>query len=78
MIIQEIPREEAEADDSDKVIGVFHFSKELVRTHGVPFKFVVKRVRCLFSDSRNDTGLTLYSYPRARNSRRPRSDFKLG
>ncbi|KAF4576508.1 hypothetical protein EYR40_000746 [Pleurotus pulmonarius] len=40
---EEIPREEAEADDSDKVIGVFHFSKELVRTHGVPFKFVVKR-----------------------------------
>lgn len=43
-IAQEIPREELEADDSDKVIGVFHFSKELQRTHGVPFKFVVKRV----------------------------------
>lgn len=42
--LQEIPREELEADDSDKVIGVFHFSKELSRTHGVPFKFVVKRV----------------------------------
>jgi ubiquitin carboxyl-terminal hydrolase 7 len=40
---QEIPREELEADDSDKVIGVFHFSKDLPRTHGVPFKFVVKR-----------------------------------
>lgn len=40
---EEIPREEAEADDSDKVIGVFHFSKELSRTHGVPFKFVVKK-----------------------------------
>jgi len=40
---EEIPREELEADDSDKVIGVFHFSKELPRTHGVPFKFVVKR-----------------------------------
>jgi ubiquitin carboxyl-terminal hydrolase 7 len=25
------------------VIGVFHFSKDLPRTHGVPFKFVVKR-----------------------------------
>jgi len=44
MAFQEIPREELEADDSDKVIGVFHFSKELSRTHGVPFKFVVKRV----------------------------------
>jgi ubiquitin carboxyl-terminal hydrolase 7 len=37
--------EELEADDLDKVIGVFHFTKELSRTHGVPFKFVVKRVR---------------------------------
>jgi ubiquitin carboxyl-terminal hydrolase 7 len=40
---EEIPREELEADDADKVIGVFHFSRELSRTHGVPFKFVVKR-----------------------------------
>ncbi|KAF8654190.1 hypothetical protein AX16_003719 [Volvariella volvacea WC 439] len=40
---EEIPREELEADDSDKVIGAFHFSKELTRTHGIPFKFVIKR-----------------------------------
>jgi ubiquitin carboxyl-terminal hydrolase 7 len=40
---EEIPREELEADESDKVISVFHFSKDLTRTHGVPFKFVVKR-----------------------------------
>ena len=32
-----------EADDADKIISVFHFSKDLPRTHGVPFKFVVKR-----------------------------------
>jgi len=44
LILQEVPREELEADDSDKLIGVFHFSKEPQRTHGVPFKFVVKRV----------------------------------
>jgi ubiquitin carboxyl-terminal hydrolase 7 len=42
---QEIPIEELEADDADKVISVFHFSKEVQRTHGVPFKFVVKPVR---------------------------------
>jgi ubiquitin carboxyl-terminal hydrolase 7 len=42
---QEIPVEELEADDADKVISVFHFSKEVQRTHGVPFKFVVKPVR---------------------------------
>ncbi|KAF5357773.1 hypothetical protein D9756_001634 [Leucocoprinus leucothites] len=40
---EEVPKEELEADDSDKVIGVFHFSKDLTRTHGVPFRFVVKR-----------------------------------
>ncbi|KAJ6502615.1 hypothetical protein C8R45DRAFT_977205 [Mycena sanguinolenta] len=40
---EEIPMEELEADDLDKVIGVFHFTKDLSRTHGVPFKFVVKR-----------------------------------
>ncbi|KAJ7046714.1 hypothetical protein C8F04DRAFT_1307881 [Mycena alexandri] len=40
---EEIPVEELEADDLDKVIGVFHFTKDLSRTHGVPFKFVVKR-----------------------------------
>ncbi|OSC99045.1 cysteine proteinase [Trametes coccinea BRFM310] len=39
---EEIPREELEADDADKVINVFHFSKEVSRTHGVPFRFVVK------------------------------------
>jgi len=43
-MLQEVPREEVGAGGSDKVIGVFHFSKELQRTHGVPFKFVVKRV----------------------------------
>ncbi|KIP09627.1 hypothetical protein PHLGIDRAFT_86496 [Phlebiopsis gigantea 11061_1 CR5-6] len=39
---EEVPREELEADDADKVISVFHFSKEVSRTHGVPFRFVVK------------------------------------
>ena len=42
---KEIPAEELEADDNDKIISVFHFSKEVQRTHGVPFKFVVKSVR---------------------------------
>ncbi|EKM55554.1 uncharacterized protein PHACADRAFT_256265 [Phanerochaete carnosa HHB-10118-sp] len=39
---EEIPIDELEADDADKVISVFHFSKEVSRTHGVPFRFVVK------------------------------------
>ena len=36
-----------EADDADKVISVFHFSKEVSRTHGVPFRFVIKPVSVL-------------------------------
>jgi ubiquitin carboxyl-terminal hydrolase 7 len=40
--LQEIPREELEAGDMDKIINAFHFSKEVSRTHGVPFKFVLK------------------------------------
>jgi len=41
-----VPKEELEADDSDKIIGAFHFSKDVTRTHGVPFKFVAKQVCC--------------------------------
>lgn len=43
--VQEIPREELEADEHEKIISVFHFQKEVLRTHGVPFRFVVKPVR---------------------------------
>ncbi|KAI6103506.1 hypothetical protein F5141DRAFT_1189842 [Pisolithus sp. B1] len=39
---EEIPREEFEASEMDKVISVFHFHKEVSRAHGVPFRFVVK------------------------------------
>ncbi|KAH8116990.1 cysteine proteinase [Phellopilus nigrolimitatus] len=42
LFAEEVPREEVEAEESDKIISVFHFSKEVSRTHGVPFKFVVK------------------------------------
>lgn len=44
LFAEEIPHEELEADEADKIINVFHFSKEVSRTHGVPFKFVVKQV----------------------------------
>lgn len=45
---EEVPREEMEADETDKIISVFHFSKDVTRTHGVPFKFVVKPVSLFF------------------------------
>jgi hypothetical protein len=73
---QEIPREELEADDADKVISVFHFSKELSRTHGVPFKFVVKRVRSPRLCAK--CALLIVHYDRVRSSRRLRSVCKLG
>jgi ubiquitin carboxyl-terminal hydrolase 7 len=41
---QEIPRDELEADETTKVISVFHFNREVARTHGVPFRFVVRPV----------------------------------
>ncbi|CCF52859.1 hypothetical protein NDA11_006518 [Ustilago hordei] len=43
LFAEEIPLEELSLTEDDKIINVFHFSKELVRTHGVPFRFVVKR-----------------------------------
>jgi ubiquitin carboxyl-terminal hydrolase 7 len=39
---EEIPRDELEADETSKTISVFHFNREVARTHGVPFRFVVK------------------------------------
>ncbi|KDN51670.1 hypothetical protein RSAG8_00216, partial [Rhizoctonia solani AG-8 WAC10335] len=39
---EEITVEELSAGENDKVISVFHYTKEPARTHGVPFKFVVK------------------------------------
>lgn len=48
---EEIPIEELNATEDEKIINVFHFSKDIHRTHGVPFKFVV-RPHEKFSDTR--------------------------
>ncbi|KAL9594345.1 MAG: hypothetical protein Q9219_007081 [cf. Caloplaca sp. 3 TL-2023] len=49
-----VPEEETHAHDEDRAIYAFHFDKEPIKTHGVPFKFVLKPV----SEFRtNDTGL---------------------
>jgi ubiquitin carboxyl-terminal hydrolase 7 len=42
LFAEEVPVEELQAKEEDKIINVFHFSKDLHRTHGVPFKFVIK------------------------------------
>lgn len=39
---EEVSQEELQAREDDKIIHVFHFSKDAHRTHGVPFRFVVK------------------------------------
>lgn len=42
---EQIPQEEHEADPTvDRAVYAFHFDKEPAKTHGVPFKFVVKPV----------------------------------
>ena len=44
LFAEEIPREELEFGAHDKIVNVFHFTGDVSRTHGVPFKFVVKPV----------------------------------
>ena len=44
LFAEEIPREELEAEDDDKIINAFHFTRDIARVHGFPFKFVVKPV----------------------------------
>lgn len=39
---EKIPSEELKLDAEDRTIGVFSFDREPNRTHGIPFKFVVK------------------------------------
>ncbi|RIA93955.1 ICP0-binding domain of ubiquitin-specific protease 7-domain-containing protein [Glomus cerebriforme] len=39
---EEIPQDELLADFNDRIIQVFHFTKEPHRTHGIPFKFIIK------------------------------------
>ena len=39
------PEEELNAKDGERLMAAFHFDKEISKTHGVPFKFLVKPVR---------------------------------
>lgn len=42
---ERIPEEELEVTDNSQFILVFHFQGEPTRSHGVPFKFLLKEVR---------------------------------
>lgn len=46
---ERIPTEELNLDADDRVISAFNFDREPNRTHGVPFKFVVKPVSLVFA-----------------------------
>ncbi|RIA93959.1 ubiquitin carboxyl-terminal hydrolase 5 [Glomus cerebriforme] len=39
---EEIPQDEQRADQNDRIIQVYHFTKDPMRAHGIPFKFVIK------------------------------------
>lgn len=39
-----VPAEELNMEDDDRLVSAFNFDREPNRTHGVPFKFVVKPV----------------------------------
>lgn len=39
---EEIPQDEIDADQNDRTIQVYHFTKDPIRVHGIPFKFVIK------------------------------------
>jgi ubiquitin carboxyl-terminal hydrolase 7 len=54
---EEIPVEELNIGERDKIIDVFHYSKDPSRYFGVPFKFVIKEVSCV---KRCETILTIY------------------
>ncbi|UZO17948.1 uncharacterized protein OCT59_009277 [Rhizophagus irregularis] len=38
----EIPQDELLANSNDQIIQVYHFIKDPIQTHGIPFKFVIK------------------------------------
>jgi hypothetical protein len=72
---ERMPADEVNMDESDRVINVFNFDKEPNRTHGVPFKFVMKPVSCLLAVAEKDSIADLC---RARSLRKPRNVCRNG
>ncbi|GES93025.1 cysteine proteinase [Rhizophagus clarus] len=40
---EEMPQDEIHADQNDRTIQVYHFTKDPIRVHGIPFKFAIKK-----------------------------------
>ncbi|KAM0792135.1 hypothetical protein ACM66B_004835 [Microbotryomycetes sp. NB124-2] len=41
LFAEEVPVDELQAEDNQRIVPVFHYNKEPTRTHGVPFRFVL-------------------------------------
>lgn len=41
LFAEEVPIDEAEAGESERVVPVYHYNKEPTRAHGIPFRFVL-------------------------------------
>ena len=76
LFAEEISREELEAEDHDKVINAFHFTRDVARTHGVPFKFVVKPVS-FETCSATFNIAHCFIHQRANDSRRRRNAYNI-
>ncbi|CAG8566428.1 7948_t:CDS:10 [Funneliformis caledonium] len=66
---EEIPQDELLADNNDRTIQVYHFTKEPLRTHGIPFKFVIKHGEVLVDTKRrllNRLGMSEKDFARVR------------
>ncbi|KAL9128721.1 MAG: hypothetical protein Q9217_002654 [Psora testacea] len=51
LIGEVVPEEERNAEESDRAISCFHYDREPNKTHGIPFKFIVKPGE-LFKDTK--------------------------
>ncbi|CAB4397745.1 unnamed protein product [Rhizophagus irregularis] len=55
---EEIPQDELLANSHDQIIQVYHFTKDPIQTHGIPFKFVIKNGET-FADTKDRLQLRL-------------------
>jgi len=51
LFAEEIPKEEADKAENDKLLNCFHFSGDCTKQYGIPFKIVVKEGE-LFSETK--------------------------
>lgn len=74
LFAEEILEEELAADEGERVVQVFHFNKDPSRTHGIPFRFVLRPVRgSLSSDMERNILIVVSDHP---TQREPFSETK--